>query len=117
MITDAVLTAIEEAGGAVLALTEGLDEGELLASRLIRSEVSRQLGALARELRAVPEPAMRALPGVDWAGWRALGSALTMEGSSQDEALWFGVRTLVPATLQSLRDARRGHPGRFLHAA
>lgn len=117
MITAAMLGTIQEAGEAVLTLTDGLDEGELLASRLTRSEVTRQLGVLASALRAMPDNAVRTMPEIDWAGWRGMNAALGLSGAARDEALWFGVRSLVPATLSWLRIYRHSHPELFVYWA
>ncbi len=115
MITAAMLGIIQEAGEAVLTLTDGLEEGELLASRLTRAEVSRQLTVLASTLRSLPEKAMSTMPEIDWAGWRGMSSAITIGGLARDEALWFGVRSLVPATLSWLRVYRHSHPELFTY--
>ena len=117
MITAAMLGTIQEAGEAVLTLTDGLEEGELLASRLTRTEVSRQLGVLASALRTLPSKAMSMMPEIDWAGWRGMSSAITLGGPARDEALWFGVHSLVPATLSWLRVYRHSHPELFVYWA
>jgi uncharacterized protein with HEPN domain len=117
MITAAILGTIQEAGEAVLTLTEGLEEGELLASRLTRVEVTRQLGVLASALRGLPDSAVRAMPEIDWAGWRGMTTAMSLGGPARDEALWFGVRSLVPATLSWLRLYRHSHPELFVYWA
>lgn len=117
MMTAAVLGTIQEAGEAVLTLTEGLEEGELLGSRLTRAEVTRQLGVLASALRSLPDSAHQTMPEIDWPGWRALASGLAMEGAARDEALWFGVQSLVPATLSWLRLYRQSHPELFVYWA
>jgi uncharacterized protein with HEPN domain len=115
MITAAMLRTIEEAGEGVLTLTEGLEEGELLGSRLTRREVTRQLVILANALRALPDTAARALPEIDWAGWRGMSYALAQEGPAADDALWFGVSALVPATLNWLRVYKQSSPELFLN--
>ncbi len=117
MITAAMLGSIEEAGSAVLTLTEGLEEGELLGSRLTRGEVTRQLGVLAAMLRDLPGTTIQAMPEIDWAGWRGMSIALRDEGPARDDALWFGVRSLVPATLSWLRVYRQSQPELFRFAA
>jgi uncharacterized protein with HEPN domain len=117
MITAAMLGAIQEAGEAVLTLTEGLEEGELLASRLTRGEVTRQLGVLASALRGLPASACQAMPEIDWGGWRGMSVALLQDGPARDEALWFGVRSLVPATLSWLQIYRQSHPELFVYWA
>jgi len=54
MFGAALLKTIEEAGIAVLTLTEGLQDSELLASRLTRQEVTRQLRLLLEAAAALP---------------------------------------------------------------
>lgn len=117
MLTAAMLGTIQEAGEAVLTLTEGLEEGELLGSRLTRAETTRQLGILASALRALPESATHAMPEIDWAGWRGMNAALGLSGPARDEALWFGVRALVPATLSWLKVYRTAKPELFAYWA
>ena len=115
MITAAMLGTIQEAGEAVLVLTDGLEEGELLASRLTRAEVTRQLGVLASTLRSLPDDAVRTMPESDWAGWRGMATGRSLGGPACDEALWFGSRSLVPATISWLRVYRRSHPELFAY--
>lgn len=117
MITAAMLGAIQEAGEAVLTLTEGLEEGELLASRLTRAEVSRQLLVVASALRGLPDSATHTMPEIDWAGWRGMALALGLPGAARDDALWFGVRSLTPATMSWLRVYRQTHPELFVYWA
>jgi uncharacterized protein with HEPN domain len=112
MITAPMLTLVEAAGEAVLTLTEGLQQGELLRSRLTRAEVQR-LQRLADTLADAPDALRQLMPEIDWAGWRATRLALPDAGAQQDEALWFAVRSLVPATLSWLRVYRRSHPHLF----
>lgn len=117
MMTAAMLGTIQEAGEAVLVLTDGLEEGELLASRLTRAEVTRQLKVLASALRNLPEESVRAMPEIDWAGWRGMASGLSQTGPICDDSLWFGVRSLVPATISWLRVYRQSHPELFVYWA
>jgi len=112
--TAAVLGAIQQAGEAVLGLTHGLAEVELLASGTKRGEVARQLGLLATALRHLPRDAMRSMPEIDWAGWRGMASSLDqLGGLARDEALWFGAHSLVPATLSTLQQYRATRPELF----
>ena len=53
------------------------------------------------------------MPEIDWAGWRAPRLALPTPGEPQDDALWFAVQSLVPATLNWLRVYRDEHPALF----
>lgn len=113
MLVAAMLALIEEAGEGVMVLVDDLDEAQLLRSRLTRSEVRRQLQLMADTLAALPPPLQATMAEIDWAGWRATGLALPGERASQDEVLWFGVRSLVPATLAWLRVYRQSMPEHF----
>ncbi|WP_428422178.1 hypothetical protein [Methylibium sp.] len=113
MITAPMLQLTHDAGEAVLILTEGLQQTELLRSRLTRAEVQRQLLRLADTLADAPDALRHLMPEIDWAGWRATRLALPVPGAGQDEALWFAVQSLVPATLSWLRVYRQSHPELF----
>jgi len=84
MITAAMLALIEEAGAAVLVLVDGVEELEFARSRLTRFEVGRQLLVMADLLESLPVTAQRAMPEIDWAGWRMV--ALTLGGSHRHGA-------------------------------
>jgi uncharacterized protein with HEPN domain len=113
MITAPLLNLTNEAGEAVLILTEGLQRAELPSSRLTRAEVQRQLQCLADTLADAPDALRHRMPELDWAGWRATRLALPVPGAQQDDALWFAVQSLVPATLSRLRVYRSEHPELF----
>lgn len=114
MITAPMLQLVNDAGEAVLVLTDGLQRDELLRSRLTRAEVRRQLLQLACTL-ADAAPGLHArMPEIDWGGWRAMAAALDGDDALQaDDALWFAVQSLVPATLGWLRVYRREQAGLF----
>ncbi len=113
MITAPLLELTKDAGEAVLILTEGLQRAELLGSRLTRAEVRRQLQCIADTLADAPDVLRHLMPELDWAGWRAARLALPEPGARQDDALWFAVQSLVPATLSWLRVYRTEQPGLF----
>ena len=117
MFTVPLFKLIQEAGEGVLLLVEDLQEGEFLRSRLTRAEVLRQLRLMADTLAALPEEARRAMPEIDWAGWRAGALALAGEGAARDDAAWFAARSLVPATLSWLRVYRQAEPALFEYRA
>lgn len=117
LLTAAMLRVVEEAGEGVLVLCDGLVEDELAGSRLTRQEVQRQLMAIARALDALPPAAREAMPEIDWAGWMQCARALQGGGPDALSALWFGVRSLVPATLSWLRVYRREQPALFSYTA
>ncbi|WP_119154737.1 hypothetical protein [Caldimonas tepidiphila] len=114
MLAAAQLAIVEEACTAVLVLTEGFGDEEFLRSRLTRAEAARQLATIASTLAHMPPGLRRRLPELDWEGWRACMHHMGAGGGpAQDEALWFAVRSLVPATLTWLRVHRRGQPELF----
>lgn len=110
----ALLKTMEEAGEGVLTLTEGLQDAELLGSRLTRSEVARQLRMLTEAAMALPIELRNNMPEVDWAGIGAAGSALAgPAGAALDDALLFASHALVPATLMWMRVYKEQHPEWF----
>jgi predicted exporter len=121
MISAPMLQLANEAGESVLILTDGLQRGELLRSQLTRAEVRRQLLQLAATLSDAPDALRHRMPEIDWDGWRATRLALQTNGSTpdaagqaaHDDALWFAVQSLVPATLSWLWVYRAEQPGLF----
>ena len=113
MLNAVLFAIIEEAASTVLILTEAADQDELLASRLTCAEVQRQLlimtGMIA-EISAAPRACM---PELEWAGWKVMPRALKGSKAKADEALWFAVRSLVPATIMWLRVYRQKRPELF----
>jgi uncharacterized protein with HEPN domain len=112
LIDTAMLQIIRDSGEGALVLAEGLAEDELLRSRLTRTEVQRQLARMAATLGDLSPQVQGAMPEIDWAGWRATAQALAQAGAAQDEALWFALHSLVPATLLWLRVYRQPAPAR-----
>jgi uncharacterized protein with HEPN domain len=103
------LQKIEEAGIAVLTLTEGLEESEFSRSRLTRQEVCRQIEILGRAALDI-SPAMHAtLPEIDWKTWLAMAGNATKD----PQHLWWVIAELVPATLMWLRVYRNQQPELF----
>jgi hypothetical protein len=114
MYAAALLKTIEEAGVAVLTLTEGLLDTELLASRLTRQEVTRQLRLLTEAAAALPSYIHEGMPEIDWAGIAGVGLALAgPPGSPLDDAMLFGSRALTPAAMMWLRVYKTQHPQWF----
>ncbi len=111
----ALLNLIEQTGLDVATLAEGLDEADLRRSRLTRAELLRQLRLMANSAVAVPPSAREDMPELDWEGWRLLALRLQAEsGDDLDEAIWFAIQSVVPATLLWLRVYRQSHPQRFV---
>lgn len=113
MLNASLLSIIDEAGVAVLTLTEGLDKDEFLASRLTRTETLRQVRIMAASAGNVPPPTQALLPEVEWRGWQTVACQLDEGPTAHAEALWFAIRSLVPATLMWLRVYRQNQPQVF----
>ena len=115
MLNASLLSIIEDAGIAVLTLTEGLNEDEFLASRLTRAETLRQVRIMYTSAGNVPSATQALLPEIEWRGWQTVAQQLDADADpdTQGEALWFAVRSLVPATLIWLRVYRKNQPEVF----
>lgn len=114
MFAGALLGIIESTGLAVVTLAESLERDELLSSRLTRAEVRRQLCMLAESAAGMPGPTRDAMPEIDWRGWEHLAPKLAAgRGPVLDDALWFAVESLVPATLLWLRVYRKNQASLF----
>lgn len=114
LLSGALLGILEEAGMAVMTLTEGIEPEEFFASRITQQEVLRQMRIMAETAANVPEELKRKMPELDWAGWYVLHSQLMGQGGFERDALWFAVRSLVPATLLWMRVYREDMPEVFL---
>jgi len=113
MIAAPLLHTIESAGEAVLTLSETLEEAEFRRSRLVRPEVQRQLCLMGDTLGAMPPEVLKALPEIDWEGWRAHRRLFEGEPPASDDAMWFAMQSLVPATLNWLRVYKQSQPELF----
>lgn len=113
MLNGALLGILEDAATAVLTMTEGLEQEEFFASRLTQKEVLRQLRIMTDTVGNLPAETRAQLAEIDWAGWTALGMQLKAADLREREAIWFGVRSLVPALLLWLRVYRKNQPEMF----
>lgn len=113
MLNASLLSIIEEAGISVLTLTEGLERDEFLASRLTRAETQRQVKTMSESAANLPPEMQTVLVEVDWDGWHSVARQLGENAQAGQEALWFAVRSLVPATLMWLRVYRTNQPEIF----
>jgi uncharacterized protein with HEPN domain len=113
MLTASLLSIIEEAGVAVLTLTEGVEKDEFLASRLARTETQRQIRIIGETVANLPPSTRSLLAEVDWGGWQTVARQLGENRNAEQDALWFAVRALVPATLMWLRVYRTNQPELF----
>lgn len=116
MLNASLLSIIEEAGTAVLILTEGLEEEEFLKSRLTRTEVARQVRIITDIADKLPQQTYATMAEVDWDGWAATARQLIDSGPAADDALWFAVRSLILATIMWLRVYRKNQPELFDYA-
>lgn len=113
MLNASLLSIIEEAGVAVLTLTEDLEQDEFLGSRLTRGETLRLVKIMAETAANLPPQTQATLAEVDWDGWQTVVRRLGSGDGTAQEALWFAVRSLVPATLMWLRVYRANQPALF----
>ena len=104
-----LLQKIEEAGVAVLTLTEGIEENEFAKSRLTRQETCRQLELLGNAAAEMLPSARAAFSEIDWTEW--LGIAET--AVNDNPKLWQIITELVPATLMWIRVYRNNQPQLF----
>jgi uncharacterized protein with HEPN domain len=113
MLNASLLSIIEEAGIAVLTLTEGLEKDEFLASCLTRAETLRQVKIMSDSTASIPLQTQGLLAEIDWSGWHTVARQIGNGDSAGEEALWFAVRSLTPATLMWLRVYRKNQPEIF----
>ncbi|MHB1677581.1 MAG: ribonuclease HepT family protein [Sulfuriferula sp.] len=113
MLNAPLLSIIEEAGIAVLTLTEGSEKEEFLNSRLTRAEVGRQIKIMTDIAGKMPARTCSLMAEVDWTGWAGMARQLNGLGPVADEALWFAIQSLIPATIMWLRVYRKNQPDLF----
>lgn len=113
IVSGAMLGILEEAGTAIMILTEGIEPDEFFSSRITKQEVLRQMHVMAETAVNIPKDIQREMVEIDWQGWSAIGVQLNLAIDLQRDALWFGVRSLVPATLMWLRVYRKYMPTLF----
>jgi len=113
LLAGALLGILEEAGTSILTLTESLEPEEFFASRLTRQETLKQMRIMAETAANLPDELKQHMAEIDWAGWTGLGVQLTLAGDFERDALWFGIRSLVPATLMWMRVYRKDMPELF----
>ncbi len=113
MLSISPFNAVEEAGTAVLTLTEGLEKEEFLASRLTRAETRRQLRFMSAAALLLSAEIHALMVEIDWDGWRTLDQRLATSDQAADILLWLAVRALAPDTLMWLRVYRKNQPAWF----
>ena len=117
MLSISPFNAVEEAGTAVLTLTEGLEKEEFFASRLTRAETRRQLRLMSQAALLLSPEIHTLLVEIDWEGWRTLDQCLAASDKAEDTLLWLAVRALAPDTLMWLRVYRKNQPEWFKEEA
>lgn len=113
MLSGALFGILNEAGTAILTLTEGVEPEEFFGSRITQQEVLRQMRIMAETAANVPHELKQRMAEIDWAGWSVLDTQLKVAGGFERDALWFAVRSLVPATLLWLQVYRKNTPEIF----
>lgn len=105
---------VRTAGQTIRTLLADLqNEDELFASTATLHAVEAQLLVMSQTLaHLAPELHVR-LHRIDWQGWGQLHHLLEAGGQPRREAVWYGVRALVPATLELIADLRKREPAWF----
>ena len=104
---------IENATTAVLTLSEGLEQSELLASRLTKHEIRRQLLSACDAHAALSVDAREAMEELDFGGWVSIGQRIREGGESEVHASWLAIRAMAPTTLGWIRFYRCEKPECF----
>lgn len=107
------LDIIEEASTAVLTLSEGLEQNELLSSRLTKFEIRRQLLSVCDAHASLSAEAHGALEELDFGGWAIVGQRIREGGDSEGKASWLAIRAMAPTTLGWVRFYRSRKPELF----
>lgn len=94
-------------------LAELQSEQELFASGNTLAAVEAHLLVMAQTLAHLPPAMQRRLVHADWHGWGRLQQQLEQSALPRHEAVWYGLKSLAPATLQLLIDLQRREPGWF----
>lgn len=113
MLDAAMLMSLDEVCTNVLILAEGLEKDEFLSSRLTRAEVKHQILTMTGLAKNISSSICKMMPELDWAGFEVLTVQIGQGGSAENEALWFAIVSLIPATLMWLRVYKRGNPALF----
>jgi len=94
---------IEDACTGVLTLAEGLEQSELLASRLTKHEILRQLSSVCDAHASLSAEACAAMEELDFEGWANTAQRIREGGESEANASWFAIRAMAPTTLGWIR--------------
>ncbi len=115
-MTGPMLDILEQAGEDVLTLTEGLEPEEFFSSHITQMEALRQIRTMAETAANLPPELKLQITEIDWAGWSVLVTQFATTGGFERDAVWFGIRSLIPATLLWLRVYRNNQPQLFSYA-
>jgi uncharacterized protein with HEPN domain len=113
VLIGSLLNIIEAAGESILTLTEGVEPEAFFNSRLTQMEVMNQLRVMAESSSHFPIEHKAKMAEIDWAVWSMLNMQLKTAGGFERDAVWFAVRSLVPATLMWFRIFRQNNPELF----
>lgn len=117
IVSGAMLAILQEAGNSVLIMTEGLEYDEFFSSRITQYEVLRQLQVMTDTTFNLPYDLKQRMLEIDWEAWSALSIQFAKTDESMQEAVWFAVHSLVPATLLWLRVFHKSTPELFSFVA
>ena len=117
IVSGAMLAILQEAGNSVMIMTEGLEYDEFFNSRITKDEVQRQLQIMADTTYHLPYELKQRMLEVDWEAWSSLSIQFSKKEESMQEAVWFAVKSLVPATLLWLRVFHKSSPELFSFVA
>lgn len=98
---------------AVLTLTEDVAPEGFFSSQLTQAETLRHLRIIAENVDRLPMESKTIMSEIDWAGWNVLLSQVRSVGGFERDAIWFAIRSMVPATLIWLRVFRQQQPDLF----
>jgi len=114
MLTRMQYDILLASGRSIAALLAELqDEEELFASANTLLQIEAYLMVIAQTLAHLPEPVRRRLLQIDWHGWKCLQRLLEQDVQPRRAEVWYGVRSLVPATLELMGKLRRQEPSWF----
>ncbi|WP_297505306.1 hypothetical protein [Ferrovum sp.] len=113
MLDAAMLMSLDEVCTNVLILAEGLEKDEFLSSRLTRAEVKHQILTMTGLAKNISPAIRHRMPELDWSGFEVLSVQIGQSGQAENEALWFSITSLIPATLMWLRVYKKTHPTLF----
>lgn len=113
IVSGAMLGILQEAGNSIMIITDGLEYDEFFSSRITQQDVLRQLIAMTDTSLNLPYEIKQRMIEIDWEAWSALSIQFSKKGESMNEAVWFAVRSLVPATLLWLRVFHKNAPELF----